>query len=188
MANAVVALGGVIGLGLVIPLVTSLLPAQDASSDQWSGLTAEQAAAFKKATNAPVKVTFNVHEVNGYLGATDTEQFVWAVKATDAQMQQARPELFTGADKVPYPVINMGFVVFSPICPHLGCKYTWSAAQSKFLCPCHGSIYSEFGKHEAGPALRGLDPLPMRDFQGKVQITWIEYQDNNPHMIVQKVG
>lgn len=188
MANAVVALGGVIGLGLVIPLVTSLLPAQDASSDQWSGLTPEQAAAFKKATNAPVKVTFNVHEVNGYLGATDTEQFVWAVKATDAQMQQARPELFAGVDKVSYPVVNMGFVVFSPICPHLGCKYLWDAAKNKFACPCHGSTYDEFGKHEAGPALRGLDPLPLRDFQGKVQITWIEYADNNPHMIVQKVG
>jgi Rieske Fe-S protein len=188
MANAVVALGGVIGLGLVIPLVTSLLPAQDASSDQWSALTPEQAAAFKKATNTPVKVTFNVHEVNGYLGASDMEQFVWGVKATEQQMEQARPELFSGADKVPYPVVNMGFVIFSPICPHLGCKYTWNTAQNKFLCPCHGSIYSEFGKHEAGPALRGLDPLPMRDFQGKVQITWIEYQDNNPHMIVQKVG
>jgi menaquinol-cytochrome c reductase iron-sulfur subunit len=188
MANAVVALGGVIGLGLAIPLVTSLLPAQDASTDQWSGLTPEQAAAFQKATDAPVKVTFNVHEVNGYLGATDTEQFVWAVKASDAQVRTERPELYDGADKLAYPVVSMGFVVFSPICPHLGCKYAWSAAQKKFLCPCHGSIYSEFGKHEAGPALRGLDPLPLRQYQGKVQITWIEYQDNNPHMIVQKVG
>ncbi|GAC1657972.1 MAG: menaquinol-cytochrome c reductase iron-sulfur subunit [Candidatus Elarobacter sp.] len=188
MANAVVALGGVIGLGLVIPLVTSLVPSADATSDQWSGLTPEQAAAFKKATDKPVKVTFNVHETNGYLGATDTEQFVWAVKASDDQFKQARPELFAGSDKLPYPIVNMGFVVFSPICPHLGCKYAWSNEKKKFLCPCHGSIYSEFGQHEAGPALRGLDPLPLREYKGKVQITWIEYQDNNPHMIVQKVG
>jgi len=188
MANAVVALGGVIGLGLVIPLVTSLLPAHDTGSDEWSGLTPEEAAKFKKATDKPVKVTFNVHETNGYFGATDTEQFVWAVKATAAQMKQARPELFDGANKLPYPVVNMGFVVFSPICPHLGCKYAWSSEKNKFLCPCHGSVYSELGAHEAGPALRGLDPLPLREYQGKVQITWIEYQDNNPHLIVQKVG
>lgn len=188
MANAVVALGGVIGISLVIPLIGSLVPSADAAADQWSPLTPDEAAALKKATDKPVKITFNVHETNGYLGATDNEQFVWAVKATDQQMMQARPELFSGSDKVPYPVVNMGFVVFSPICPHLGCKYAWNDAQNKFLCPCHGSIYSSLGKHEAGPALRGLDPLPLRDYQGKVEVTWIEYADNNPHMIVQKVG
>ena len=139
MANAVVALGGVIGIGLVIPLLGSLIPAADATADQWSGLTPEQAEAFKKATDAPVKVTFNVHEENGYFGATDTEQFIWAVKATDAQMQKARPELFAGVDKLPYPAVTMGFVVFSPICPHLGCKYAWNQKANKFICPCHGS-------------------------------------------------
>jgi menaquinol-cytochrome c reductase iron-sulfur subunit len=189
MANAVIALGGVIGIGLTIPLVVSLLPTTEGSTDQWSALTPEQAAAFKKATDTmPVKVTFNVHEVNGYFGATDTEEFVWAVRATDEQVKKERPELYDPAEKPPYPVVSMGFVVFSPICPHLGCKYTWNTAQNKFLCPCHGSIYSEFGKHEAGPALRGLDPLPLREYSGKVQITWIEYRDNNPRMIVQKVG
>ena len=48
MANAVIALGGVIGLGLVIPLATSLLPAADASSDQWSSLTPDEAARSKR--------------------------------------------------------------------------------------------------------------------------------------------
>jgi menaquinol-cytochrome c reductase iron-sulfur subunit len=188
MANAVVALGGVIGLGLVIPLLGSLIPAADATADQWSGLTPEQAAAFKKATDKPVKVTFNVHETNGYLGATDTEQFVWAVKATDEQMKKARPELFAGVDKLPYTAVAMGFVVFSPICPHLGCKYAWNDKADKFICPCHGSEFSELGFHEAGPALRGLDPLPHREYEGKVQITWIEYKGNAQQLIVQKVG
>jgi menaquinol-cytochrome c reductase iron-sulfur subunit len=189
MANAVYALGGVIGLGIAIPVITSLLPPADATTDQWSALTPDEVAALKKATNSPVKVTFAVHETNGYFGASDTEQFVWAVKASDDQVRKERPELFTdGPDKVPYPVVNMGFVVFSPICPHLGCRYAWNQPQNKFICPCHGSVYSDLGKHEAGPALRGLDPLPLRDFQGKVQITWIEYATNTPALIVQKVG
>lgn len=189
MANAVIAIGGVIGLGIAIPVLTSLVPPSDASSDQWSPLTPDEAAALKKATEkAPIKVTFHVHETNGYFGATDMEQFVWAVRATDEQMKTARPELFNGKEHVPYPVINMGFVIFSPICPHLGCKYAWNDAQHKFICPCHGSIYSELGAHEAGPALRGLDPLPLRDFQGKVEITWIEYKFNADQLIVQKVG
>jgi menaquinol-cytochrome c reductase iron-sulfur subunit len=189
MANAVIALGGVIGLGLVIPLVTSLVPSADATNDQWSALTPDEVAQLKKATEkTPVRVTFHVHETNGYFGATDTEQFVWAVRATEDEMRKERPELFTGVDKLPYPPVVMGFTVFSPICPHLGCKYAWNQAQSKFLCPCHGSIYSELGKHEAGPALRGLDPLPLRDYQGKVEITWIEYKFNTPQLIVQRVG
>jgi menaquinol-cytochrome c reductase iron-sulfur subunit len=190
MANAVYALGGVIGLGIAIPVITSLLPSADATTDQWSGLTPEQAEAFKKATDSPVKVTFDVHETNGYFGASDTEQFVWAVKATEDQLRAERPELFNGTEKLPFtgPVINLGFAVFSPICPHLGCRFAWNQPQNKFICPCHGSEYSKLGKHEAGPALRGLDPLPMRDFQGKVQITWIEYATNTPALIVQKIG
>ena len=187
MANAVIALGGVIGLGIAIPLIGSLLPAEGTSSDQWSPLTPAEADAFKKATDQPVKVTFNVHDVNGYFGAVDVEQSVWAVKTTEDKLRAERPELFT-TEKPAYPVVNMGFVIFSPICPHLGCKYDWIKAQSKFICPCHGSEYSELGKHDAGPALRGLDPLPLRDYQGKVEITWIEYAQNSPQLIVQKVG
>lgn len=189
MANAVVALGGVIGLGLVIPLVTSLIPSADAVVDKWSALTPEEAAALKKATaTTPVKVTFQLHETNGYFGATDAEQFVWAVAATPEQMREARPDLFVGADKMPYDSVNMGFVIFSPLCPHLGCRYAWNDGQKKFICPCHGSVYSELGAHEAGPALRGLDPLPLREFQGKVQVTWIEYQQNTPSHVVLRVG
>jgi Rieske Fe-S protein len=189
MANAVIALGGVIGLAMTVPLVASLLPPSETGTDVWSGLTPEQAAALQKATaTTPVKVTFLVHENNAYFGATDTEQFVWAVRATEAEMRKARPELFTAPTKVDYPVVNLGFTVFSPLCPHLGCRYTYNEPQKKFLCPCHGSIYSTLGVHEAGPALRGLDPLPLRDYQGKVQVTWIEYAPNLPIHVILKVG
>ncbi|GAC1573774.1 MAG: hypothetical protein NVS3B7_05330 [Candidatus Elarobacter sp.] len=189
MANAVIALGGVIGLGLAIPLVTSLVPSADAAADPWSKLTAAEADALKKATaDKPAKVTFQLHETNGYFGAVDSEQFVWAVRASEDQMKQARPELFDGRDKLPYDSVNMGFVIFSPLCPHLGCRYAYNDGQKKFVCPCHGSVYSELGVHEAGPALRGLDPLPLREFQGNVQVTWIEYQQNSPSHIILKVG
>ena len=188
MANATIALGSVIGIGLAIPLVTSLLPPSGEGNDQWSGLTPEQADAFKKATaNAPVKVTFNTHEANAYFGATDTEQFVWAVRVSDDEFAKARPDL-AGDGKVSYPVVNLGFAVFSPLCPHLGCRYAWADEQKKFVCPCHGSIYSELGVHEAGPALRGLDPLPLREYEGKVQITWIEFAPNQPGRVELKVG
>ena len=56
----------------------------------------------------------------------------------------------------------MGFVVFSPICPHLGCRYDWSEQLSKFSLPVSRfAVYTNLGQHTAGPAQRGLDPLPL---------------------------
>ena len=84
MVNAVLALGGVISLGLVIPLVVSLVPSPDAVGNEWSPISADQWAALQKATDKPIKITFNLHEVDGYLPPADEEQFVWAVKASEA--------------------------------------------------------------------------------------------------------
>lgn len=187
MVNAVVALGGVIGLGLVIPLVTSLIPS-DTGGNEWTPLKPDELAALQKATDKPIKVSFTLHEVDGYLPPADAEQFVWAIKSTDAEFQSKRPELFAAATKIPYPVVNIGFTIFSPICPHLGCRYSWNDGQNKFICPCHGSEFTNVGAHTAGPAPRGLDPLPLRSLNGKAELTWIEYKQNTPDHIVLRVG
>eukprot|EP00581_Thalassiosira_minuscula_P007581 CAMPEP_0183703068 /NCGR_PEP_ID=MMETSP0737-20130205/953_1 /TAXON_ID=385413 /ORGANISM="Thalassiosira miniscula, Strain CCMP1093" /LENGTH=215 /DNA_ID=CAMNT_0025929771 /DNA_START=27 /DNA_END=674 /DNA_ORIENTATION=- len=42
------------------------------------------------------------------------------------------------------------------VCTHLGCVVPWSAAQNKFMCPCHGSQYAPTGAVVRGPA-----PLPL---------------------------
>ncbi|MBV8951529.1 MAG: Rieske 2Fe-2S domain-containing protein [Actinobacteria bacterium] len=188
MANAVVALGGTVGLGLTIPLLTSLAPSAEAASTRWTRLTPDEAAAFQRSTDKPLKIYLKVHDVNGYFGASDQTQFVWGVRATDDQLKRARPELFAGVGAVPYPAITMGFVVFSPICPHMGCKYEWKNEKNRFECPCHGSTYDRLGKHDSGPALRGLDPLPLRRYAGAVEVTWIEYRGNTPALEVQKIG
>jgi len=188
MANAVIALGGVIGLGLAIPLITPLVPGSAAANDAWSPLTPDEYAALKKATDTPIKVTFNLHTVDGYLPAADEEQFFWAIKADEAAMRKARPELYASGGALPYPVANLGFSVFSPICPHLGCRYSWVQGQTRFICPCHGSEFNNFGEHLAGPAPRGLDPLPLRDHDGTVQVTWIEYKQDTPDHIVLQIG
>jgi Rieske Fe-S protein len=188
MANAVIALGGVIGLGLAVPCLASLIPPNDATASEWSPLTPDEVAQLKKATQIPVKVTFHLHETNGYFGASDSEQFFWAVRTSEEEMRKKRPGLFDGTEKVPYPVVNLGFSVFSPICPHLGCRFAWSQPLNKFACPCHGSQFTNIGEHVAGPALRGLDPLPLRDFNGKVEVTWIEYKQGTPDHVILKVG
>ncbi len=184
MVQATIALGGVIGLAIAIPCVTSLIPAPDALASNWSPLTPDELAQLKKATEKPIKVSFSVKDKDGYLPESSTDEFVWAIKADEATMKTKRPELFEGAAKLPYPVVSMGFVIFSPICPHLGCRYAWSDALNKFACPCHGSQYTNYGEHTAGPAQRGLDPLPLRDQSGAAQITWIQYEQNVPDHVV----
>jgi Rieske Fe-S protein len=185
MVQATMALGGVIGLGIAIPVVTSLIPSAEASAENWSPLTADEFNKLKTSTNKPIKVSFAVKNKDGYLPESSSDEFVWAVKTTDEKMKAARPDLFehppTG---VGYTVVNMDFVVFSPICPHLGCRYAWSDQLNKFACPCHGSQYSDLGVHTAGPAQRGLDPLPLRENSGTAEVTWIQYEGNVPDHIV----
>jgi menaquinol-cytochrome c reductase iron-sulfur subunit len=188
MVNAVIGLGGVITVALAIPLIDSLIPASDATNSEWSPLTPDEWAALQKATTTPIKVTFTLHQVDGYLPPEDDEEFVWAIKSDEAEFRAQRPELFEGSTKIPYPVANLGFTIFSPICPHLGCRYSWVDAQKKFICPCHGSEFTNIGTHVAGPAPRGLDPLPLRESNGKAELTWIEYKQNTPDHIVLRIG
>jgi menaquinol-cytochrome c reductase iron-sulfur subunit len=187
MANATLTIGGIIGVVLAVPIVGSLLPPANASAGSWAPLTGEELDALQKATSKPVKMTFTLKYSDGYLPEQAASEYVWGIKVDPAKFQAARPDIFDlpgGKPDVPYGVVTMGFVIFSPICPHLGCYYTWSDAQNRFMCPCHGSQYTFDGTHIAGPAPRGLDPLPMREQNGKAEVTWIVYQSNTPQRIV----
>jgi len=55
-----------------------------------------------------------------------------------------------------------GVEVLSAVCPHLGCEVPWNAAEGKFMCPCHGSQFGPDGSLLQGPALRGMDTLPIK--------------------------
>jgi menaquinol-cytochrome c reductase iron-sulfur subunit len=66
--------------------------------------------------------------------------------------------------------------VFSPVCPHLGCYFTWDSKTDHFECPCHGSVFSESGKVLGGPAPRSLDPMPHKIQGGELYISWVRYK------------
>ena len=189
MVNAVIALGGVITLGLAIPLLTSLAPAPDALNNEWTPLTAAEWAALQKATDTPIKVAFTLHETDGYLPPVDDQEFVWAIKANTADLKAKRPELFKGPAKLPYAVVNLGFTIFSPVCPHLGCRYSWIDVQNNIHLPVPWlGVHQSSVTHVAGPAPRGLDPLPLREVNGKAELTWIEYKQDTPDHIVLQIG
>jgi Rieske Fe-S protein len=186
MANATLAMSGIIGLVLVVPIVGSLLPKGGEGTGTWSPLSPAEWKALEKSTQKPVKLSFTLKSKDAYLPEQVTDQFVWGVKTSLDRMRKARPDLFKPAGKsaLPYDVVNLGFAIFSPICPHLGCRYDWSDSANRFLCPCHGSQYSYEGAHLAGPAPRGLDPLPLREHSGTAEVTWIRYEQSTPARIV----
>jgi menaquinol-cytochrome c reductase iron-sulfur subunit len=62
--------------------------------------------------------------------------------------------------------------VLSAICPHEGCEVNWEPNANRFSCPCHESYFAADGARISGPATRGLDALPMRVQDGKIQVQY----------------
>lgn len=62
--------------------------------------------------------------------------------------------------------------VLSAICPHEGCEVMWEQQRNQFACPCHESYFSADGARLSGPAPRGLDQLPTRVQDGKLQVQY----------------
>ncbi len=186
MAKATLTLSGIIGVGLVIPIVGSLLPTGGSGSGNWAPLTPDELKELQTATDKPVKLTFNLKSKDSYLPEQTSQEYVWGIKVNDpAKFEKARPDLYVnGKPDVDFNVINMNFVIFSPICPHLGCRFLWDDSGNKFACPCHGSQFNMDGEHLAGPAPRGLDPLPLREQNGVAEIMWIRYKASQPDRVV----
>ena len=50
-----------------------------------------------------------------------------------------------------------GFLALYAVCTHLGCLPKWSDVNTRFECPCHGSMFDLDGGYITGPAPRGMD-------------------------------
>jgi menaquinol-cytochrome c reductase iron-sulfur subunit len=187
MANATLAIGGLITLGLAIPIVGSLIPEVASSGESWTPLDDAGWKQLQASTSsAPVHIDITLHASDAYLPEQSMPQSVWGIKVKNrAKFVSDRPDLYTaGKDDLPYKIVTLGFVIFSPICPHLGCFYEWQGNNNRFFCPCHGSTYDPMGRHTGGPAARGLDPLPLREQSGTAQVEWIRYAPTVPDRIV----
>lgn len=74
--------------------------------------------------------------------------------------------------------------VFSPVCPHLGCRYNWDQEKELFICPCHNSIYNIEGKLISGPAPRGLDTLPYKIEDEDLYVLYERFEVGIPQKII----
>lgn len=72
-------------------------------------------------------------------------------------------------------------LVFSSICPHLGCNVSWQGSQERFFCPCHGSVFNRDGDRVAGPAPRGMDELSTKQEGGDLLVHFEFFRANVPN-------
>jgi Rieske Fe-S protein len=192
LANATLAVGGVIGLVLTIPLLGSLIPESlinpSKSGGTWADLPPDAVKQMTAKNGTPLKITFSFQYADGYFPPEADTQFVWGVKLTPEQaagFKAKRPDIYANpAGAIAYDAVVMDFVIFSSICPHLGCRFNWDTGANRFICPCHGSQFDNEGAKLAGPAPRGLDPLPFRDKDGPAQVTWIQYKSGQPDRVI----
>lgn len=145
----------VMGALLAIPLVRyALYPVfAKTTSVQWSALG--KRSKFD-GLQAPVRKVVDIEQVNGWMEAISRKP-VYVTKGT-------RKGAVDGVE------------VLSAVCPHLGCEVPWNAKQGKFMCPCHGSQFAPDGSLIQGPALRGMDTLPVKFQNGDLSVRYEYFQ------------
>jgi len=101
----------------------------------------------------PVKRAVVISQDGGW-GRFNSQQLVWIMKN------------------------GSSLVVYSAICPHLGC--TINAADGGFICPCHGSAWDRDGRKLGGPTPRGMDTLEYRVKEGRLQVRYRFFRQGVP--------
>jgi Rieske Fe-S protein len=125
------ALGGLIGLGYVIPAIEYVVTPALAKSqaEQWIQL----GAVSKVELGMPTLFKVNISRPTGWI-VNQEELSVYVL--TD-----------NGRD----------FIAMSNVCTHLGCRIRWIADQNQYFCPCHNGVYDKQGNVVSGPPPRPLD-------------------------------
>jgi Rieske Fe-S protein len=74
---------------------------------------------------------------------------------------------------------SAGFTALSSVCPHLGCRVHWQAAEQQFFCPCHRGVFDADGVAVSGPpadAGQSLAKVPL-DFDETGGVLYLQVKD-----------
>jgi menaquinol-cytochrome c reductase iron-sulfur subunit len=145
-----------ISLGLVIPLAGYVIsPALKRRERPWIDV----GAVDDLPEGRPKQLEYVTTGRDGYM-ETRILKAVWAVKSGNGEI-----------------------TVYSPLCTHLGCGYTWNGAAGRFECPCHLSRFNVEGEVIGGPAPRPLDRLPLKTENGRLLIMYKEFKAGLPRPV-----
>jgi Rieske Fe-S protein len=94
---------------------------------------------------------------------------IWFPVATLAELGESAVR-FTTDTIVGYVIRNDGdngeslkegpVIAVSAACTHMGCIVQWQDSDRKYHCPCHGGLFTEYGKPENSSSVRYLTSLP----------------------------
>ena len=152
---AIGALASVSGIMLGVPILRTTMHSASSEESGWT----EVAELKTLPVNSPEKIRFPTLSQDAYLHGT-TVRSAWIIKNTAGDV-----------------------TVFSPVCTHLGCYYSWNNAAGRFECPCHASVFSIGGDVLGGPAPRPLDTLPHKVENGVLFVRWEEFKSGLPEKV-----
>ena len=140
---------GFIAITLGFPMIETLIShATKSGKRSFSKVAALNSIPDKR----PVNLSFITTEEDAFI-KNNVEHQVWTVKKSDSEI-----------------------TVFSPVCPHLGCRYQWHPDRNLFICPCHHSVFNKEGKVVSGPAPRPLDTLPKKIENDNLFVLWERFK------------
>ncbi len=144
LLKAGVALNGIVGLALAVPIVRYIFGAwrSDNSYKSWVSLGSADSFPAGQTRLAVFRNPFK----RSWDGETDN---VACYVRHDGNNQ---------------------FRVFAINCAHLGCPVRWFPQSQLFMCPCHGGVYYADGSRASGPPERGLFTYDWKVESGQLQI------------------
>jgi Rieske Fe-S protein len=144
MLKAGIALNGLVGAALAVPIVRYFFSPwkKDASYDSWVSLGALDAFPVGETRLANYKNP----SADPWDGQTDNVACYVRREGTSV------------------------FKVFAINCAHLGCPVRWFPQSQLFMCPCHGGVYYADGSRASGPPERGLFTYNWQIVAGELQI------------------
>jgi Rieske Fe-S protein len=160
LARVTVAIGGLVGAALAVPLVRMVLHPLDGDVVSTGDAPIDVGPVEQvPERGAPLRVPIVAASVRDAWSRGD------AVVVGSAYLTR-------GADgKV---------TALSSACPHLGCAIAYREADDTFRCPCHKSAFARSGEKLDGPSKRGLDPLPVEVVDGRVKLRFVRYRPDVP--------
>ena len=144
MMKAGIALNGLVGVALAVPIVRYLLGPwrSDKIYESWVSL-----GRLKSFPAGQTRLTiFKNPFTRSWDGPTDN--VACYVRREDASR----------------------FQVFAINCAHLGCPVRWFPQSQLFMCPCHGGVYYADGSRASGPPTRGLFTYDWKIISGELHI------------------